>query len=525
MPAYESEHSAAQSTVEIASHAYQASTISVKSGFHVAQGAVHGTKNAYHAGQKVHGMASRVRRRILYGRPLGPRTAPLSYRIKQRVKKLPGSSVRGGLKLMFLRSPRAYYRSARLAGRHGFTTVERASANVDETTRLAYSEYRQLVKLPGRVRKTAVNTVKVGKAVWRVGKAAARLVRALVMGVIKLVGFLGLPGVVVLSVVLVVASIVPLFWGFFSAGCSGASSPQVSVANFGAISGRLDGLKIVEKGQYQAIDYMGMGFSKAPYHNNSRSYPFEQCTWWAALRREQLGQPVTEFMGNGGSWADSARRQGWLVESTPRLGDVISYKPGTLGSSSIAGHVSVVEQINDDGSIWVSESGTGWFKTVNAPVITRLSAKALMDNRQGLRFIHASRSVADPSSPSLSSSSSVSYGCPVENTVEASGGDGSVKEAKSYAKSLMEQYGWDENEFTALDKLWQKESGWRWNAENPASKAYGIPQALPGSKMASADGDWKTNAHTQIKWGLDYIKHRYKSPLAAWKHSQDTNWY
>ena len=73
--------------------------------------------------------------------------------------------------------------------------------------------------------------------------------------------------------------------------------------------------------------------------------------------------------------------------------------------------------------------------------------------------------------------------------------------------------------------LWTKESNWTVNADNPTSSAYGIPQALPGSKMASAGADWATNPATQIRWGLGYIQDRYGSPCSAWAHSQANNWY
>ena len=74
-------------------------------------------------------------------------------------------------------------------------------------------------------------------------------------------------------------------------------------------------------------------------------------------------------------------------------------------------------------------------------------------------------------------------------------------------------------------RLWQKESNWRYTARNPSSGAYGIPQSLPGSKMASAGADWQTNPATQIKWGLGYIAARYGTPCSAWAHSQQVNWY
>ncbi|WP_082096408.1 G5 domain-containing protein [Demequina gelatinilytica] len=86
-------------------------------------------------------------------------------------------------------------------------------------------------------------------------------------------------------------------------------------------------------------------------------------------------------------------------------------------------------------------------------------------------------------------------------------------------------YGWSGDQWSCLDALWQRESGWNPNAHNPYSGAHGIPQALPGSKMASAGSDWATNPATQIRWGLGYIKGRYGTPCGAWGHSQSKGWY
>jgi len=81
------------------------------------------------------------------------------------------------------------------------------------------------------------------------------------------------------------------------------------------------------------------------------------------------------------------------------------------------------------------------------------------------------------------------------------------------------------DQFSCLDSLWREESGWNVNAENPGSGAYGIPQALPGSKMASAGPNWQSNPATQIAWGLSYIDGTYGSPCAAWAHERSTGWY
>ncbi|NES14332.1 MULTISPECIES: lytic transglycosylase domain-containing protein [Micromonospora] len=91
--------------------------------------------------------------------------------------------------------------------------------------------------------------------------------------------------------------------------------------------------------------------------------------------------------------------------------------------------------------------------------------------------------------------------------------------------AIMLDEGFGIDQFPCLDKLWTKESGWNHKAYNESSGAYGIPQALPGSKMGSVADDWKTNPATQIKWGLGYIEGRYDDPCGAWQHSQSSGWY
>lgn len=86
--------------------------------------------------------------------------------------------------------------------------------------------------------------------------------------------------------------------------------------------------------------------------------------------------------------------------------------------------------------------------------------------------------------------------------------------------------GWaGSGQMQCLTSLWTRESSWQVGADNPSSDAYGIPQALPGTKMASAGADWRTNPATQIKWGLDYIAGRYGSPCGAWAHEVSAGWY
>src|SRR5690606_19860542 len=97
--------------------------------------------------------------------------------------------------------------------------------------------------------------------------------------------------------------------------------------------------------------------------------------------------------------------------------------------------------------------------------------------------------------------------------------------AKEIAWGLVQRKGWGEAEYNCLVALWQRESGWNHLAENKYSGAYGIPQALPGSKMATVGADWRTNPRTQIVWGLSYIQGRYGTPCGAWAAFLSKGWY
>lgn len=96
---------------------------------------------------------------------------------------------------------------------------------------------------------------------------------------------------------------------------------------------------------------------------------------------------------------------------------------------------------------------------------------------------------------------------------------------KLIAMDLIARFGWPaDRQFRCLERLWNRESGWSQHSVNRKG-AYGIPQALPGTKMRSAGADWRTNPETQIRWGLRYIRYRYGSPCRAWAHSIATGWY
>jgi hypothetical protein len=109
---------------------------------------------------------------------------------------------------------------------------------------------------------------------------------------------------------------------------------------------------------------------------------------------------------------------------------------------------------------------------------------------------------------------------PAQQTSTAASGS-----PEQIAKAMLRSFGWSSSQFSCLYPLWEHESGWSVTAENPGTGAYGIPQAVPGAKMASAGPDWQTSAATQIRWGLEYIKGMYGSPCGAWDHEQATGWY
>ena len=140
-------------------------------------------------------------------------------------------------------------------------------------------------------------------------------------------------------------------------------------------------LKMQSDGRHVDVAAMGISFT---YYGGPSGYAPRQCTWWAAVRRAAIGRPVDSHMGNGGFWGDSARRLGYQYGKDPRLGAAMSMAPGVLGSDGYYGHVAIVEQINQDGSIMISESGA----SLPAPIITTYSAAQLRANAAGITYIY-----------------------------------------------------------------------------------------------------------------------------------------
>jgi hypothetical protein len=140
---------------------------------------------------------------------------------------------------------------------------------------------------------------------------------------------------------------------------------------------------------------------------------------------------------------------------------------------------------------------------------------------KSFKVVSAPKTAAVPPPPPVTplTTSSGGGGDPIVPTAPPDPGT-----AQSIAYKMLPSFGFSTDQFGCLNDIWTRESGWRYNAEN-ASGAYGIPQALPGSKMASAGADWMTNPATQISWGLGYIKSVYGTPCDAWSFWQAHSWY
>ncbi|GAA3200112.1 lytic transglycosylase domain-containing protein [Actinocorallia longicatena] len=142
-----------------------------------------------------------------------------------------------------------------------------------------------------------------------------------------------------------------------------------------------------------------------------------------------------------------------------------------------------------------------------------------------LRRERAANAAAKDKSPKLVVKAAPTEPADADDPSEGAGPPVAPGTAQAIAKGLMPGQGWDpKTQFGCLYNLWMRESGWRTTAGR-VNGPYGIPQANPGTKMASAGPKWKTDAATQIKWGFGYIKGRYKTPCGAWGHFQANHWY
>jgi hypothetical protein len=114
----------------------------------------------------------------------------------------------------------------------------------------------------------------------------------------------------------------------------------------------------------------------------------------------------------------------------------------------------------------------------------------------------------------------------LERAIKNRGYQPGVTDPKEIARQILKnKYGYGSGQFDCFNNIIMRESKWDINATNPSSGAYGIPQALPGSKMATIASDWRTNPATQIIWGIEYMKDRYGSPCSAWGFKSSHGWY
>lgn len=232
------------------------------------------------------------------------------------------------------------------------------------------------------------------------------------------------------------------------------------------------------------------------------------------------------FNGNPAYHVVMAIGGGKIIEA-PKPGGKVrirSFKPGEftnarriLGTVGNMSDISLdesaeAETLNEQGGSVGGDIGGGYGGTSELAAIM----SALGGGSGGAGNVSAAQSSSGTSTSDSSSSS-----------VTGSNPPGSPKGNIALGKKLAAKSGWTGNQWKALYNLWMRESGWNEKADNPTSDAYGIPQSLPGSKMASAGSDWKTNPETQIKWGLAYIKERYGSPAKAWSfwNSHNPHWY
>ncbi|MFE7313814.1 CHAP domain-containing protein [Streptomyces sp. NPDC057555] len=190
-----------------------------------------------------------------------------------------------------------------------------------------------------------------------------------------------------------------------------------------------------------------------------------------------------------------------ISASQARPGDIVTYRNG--------GHIGMVESLAS-GVLHTIEGNVG-------PTVRRLT-RSLGDPDHVFRA--RGSGIAGASFSGWPGAYATGVDIPTAGGLDG----GTPAQNKAVAKQLLQQMGWGD-QFGALDAMWTRESGWNQFAENPSSGAYGIPQSLPASKMASAGSDWLTNPVTQERWGLGYIRDRYGDPARAWDFWKRHHWY
>jgi hypothetical protein len=185
-----------------------------------------------------------------------------------------------------------------------------------------------------------------------------------------------------------------------------------------------------------------------------------------------------------------------------------------LGATALVGAASWDQEEKATAALLAEVSGEATSGSSDSEVLEQMRAERTLSTSRSDRRTEVDSAKLEALSQETES------GGQVTRTEDLSGGD-----PRTIAQAMLPEFGFSADQFSCLDALWTKESGWDVYADNPTSSAYGIPQSLPGEKMASAGADWATNPATQIRWGLGYIRDSYGSPCSAWEHSQAVNWY
>jgi hypothetical protein len=175
-----------------------------------------------------------------------------------------------------------------------------------------------------------------------------------------------------------------------------------------------------------------------------------------------------------------------LVVSNGVLGTPAGTAAGDLATAAVQG----VESIKPDAQLE---------RRAETPVVSRSDRRGTTDARKVAAL-------------------SAGNGPAITRTEDLSTGD-----PRDIARALLPEFGFGDSEFDCLDSLYESESGWRIDADNPSSSAYGIPQAL--TQMHALPADYMTSAESQIRWGLGYIQDTYGTPCSAWSFKSGNGWY
>jgi uncharacterized protein YabE (DUF348 family) len=234
---------------------------------------------------------------------------------------------------------------------------------------------------------------------------------------------------------------------------------------------------------------------------------------------------VIDGLSSGDTVRDALRDIGLVLEE----GDQLSVP---LDATAVDGLVVLVTRARTDGST-VKETVPFGTKQVDDAGIAKGEKVVVTPGRVGVRTTTYQLDVVGGVVVGRTALASIITVAPVDQVVHVGTmvlpDPAKIKvdpgSAQAIGRELAAARGWGDQQFACLVELWNRESGWRVNAGNKSSGAYGIPQALPGSKMASVASDWRTNPATQITWGLNYIANRYGTPCNADAKQRSQGWY